>query len=551
MSAQTTTQAVPDRALTILIAAMGGEGGGGASPLGSEGGRLLLRWLTAAAGRMDFPVQSTLMPGTTQRTASTTYYVEIFPAARAALGGREPVLRLTARPGDVDVLVAYELLEAARVMQAGYAHAARTTLVASTHRAYTVLERASMTDGRFDADKALEASRACTRQALWFDMAQVAREIGCGQHAVVLGAIAASGVLPIAPEVWKEAIAQTGVSVQANQAGFEAGLLHGRRAAAQPVAMLPPAPVRRRQAAASQAGMVEAIEACYPAPLARIVREGALRVLDHQDQREADAYLDKVRAVFEREQAASPGAHALTQDVARHLALWMSYEDVIRVADLKSRAERFQRVREEVGAGPDDRVEVVEFLKPGIEELASVMPAALGRHLVAWAEARGWGHRFNVGLHVRSTSIHGLLMLRMIAALRPLRRLGYRYAYEHGLIARWLGAVEQAAGRDLELAGEIAQCARIVKGYSDTRRRAIDHFGRIFGEVVEPALQGGAAVEGLAAQVRRLRTAALDDPDGHSLARALDAIVRARTPHETDPHRGTRPCLAVPGGPPA
>ena len=66
----------------------------------------------------------------------------------------------------------------------------------------------------------------------------------------------------------------------------------------------------------------------------------------------------------------------LTRETARHLALWMSYEDVIRVADLKTRADRAQRVRAEVGAKPDEPVQVTEFLKPGVEEVASLLPRA-------------------------------------------------------------------------------------------------------------------------------------------------------------------------------
>ena len=67
------------RPITILIAALGGEGGG-----------VLTDWIVAAASQLGFPVQSTSIPGVAQRTGATTYYIEIVPvrAARASPRGR-------------------------------------------------------------------------------------------------------------------------------------------------------------------------------------------------------------------------------------------------------------------------------------------------------------------------------------------------------------------------------------------------------------------------------------------------------------------------------
>jgi indolepyruvate ferredoxin oxidoreductase, beta subunit len=49
------------RPITILIAALGGEGGG-----------VLTDWIVAAASQLGFPVQSTSIPGVAQRTGATT-----------------------------------------------------------------------------------------------------------------------------------------------------------------------------------------------------------------------------------------------------------------------------------------------------------------------------------------------------------------------------------------------------------------------------------------------------------------------------------------------
>ena len=97
---------LPERPITILIAALGGEGGG-----------VLADWIIAAATSQDYPVQSTSIPGVAQRTGATTYYVEIYPAKNSELGGKRPIMTLTPSPSYVDVMVASELLEAGRAMQ--------------------------------------------------------------------------------------------------------------------------------------------------------------------------------------------------------------------------------------------------------------------------------------------------------------------------------------------------------------------------------------------------------------------------------------------------
>jgi indolepyruvate ferredoxin oxidoreductase beta subunit len=86
---------LPERPLCILIAALGGEGGG-----------VMADWLIEAATQCGFPAQATSIPGVAQRTGATTYYLEIFPAKKENLQGRVPVLSLTPSPGNVDVMVA-------------------------------------------------------------------------------------------------------------------------------------------------------------------------------------------------------------------------------------------------------------------------------------------------------------------------------------------------------------------------------------------------------------------------------------------------------------
>ena len=201
------------RPITIVIAAMGGEGGG-----------VLTDWVVKAAEHAGFLVQSTSIPGVAQRTGATTYYVEIFPVPISDLDGREPVFALYPAAGDIDVMIASELLEAARAIQNGFVSPDRTALIASTHRVYTIGERSDMADGRLDEERLFSAAQELSKHAVIFDFRRVAEEAGSVLNAVLLGALAATPALPVIKrESFVAAIRGGGKAISSNLAGFEAG----------------------------------------------------------------------------------------------------------------------------------------------------------------------------------------------------------------------------------------------------------------------------------------------------------------------------------------
>ncbi len=416
---------LPERPITILIAALGGEGGG-----------VMADWLMEAATASGLPAQATSIPGVAQRTGATTYYLEIFPAKKSELGGRDPVLSLTPSPGNVDVMVASELVEAGRAMQNGYVSPERTTLIASTHRIYATVEKMQMADGRFDSARIVEAGKQLAKTTVLFDMRKLAQESGTVINAVLFGAMAGSGVLPLAREACEKAIRGGGRGAEASLRGFAAGFDVAAKARPVPAE---PAPTRRAT------GFDD------------IVKLGVERLTDYQGKDYADLYRERIR-MFEK------GEPRLAAEVARHLALWMAYEDIIRVADLKTRASRFERVRKEVDAKQGEPVVVIDYLKPGVEEFASLLPHFFGKKLIAWAERRGKLDAYNVGMHIKTSSVFGWLLVRSLAWLKPWRPMSYRYREEQALIERWLGLVAEAAKRDGALAFEIAECARLIKG---------------------------------------------------------------------------------------
>jgi indolepyruvate ferredoxin oxidoreductase beta subunit len=471
---------LPERPVTILIAALGGEGGG-----------VMADWLIDAATESGFPAQSTSIPGVAQRTGATTYYLEIYPVGREALAGREPVMSLTPSPGNVDLMVASELLEAGRAMQNGFVSPERTVLIASTHRIYATAEKMQMGDGRYDDERIVSAAGELAKRAVLFDMRQIAQESGTVINAVLFGAMAGSGALPLAREACEAAIRRAGRGAEASLRGFATGF--ERAASGMPQAPSKPKP--RAQLSAAQT-----------------VELGVARLRDYQGDAYADLY---------RRRLASLGSEdpQLLAAVARHLAVWMSYEDIIRVADLKTRASRFERVRREVGAKNGEPVIVIDYLKPGIEEFASLLPPALGRALVAWADKRGKLDAYNVGMHVRTSGVFGYLTVRSLAWLKPWRPHSYRYAEEQKLTERWLGCVREAAARSVPLAIEIAECARLLKGYGETHRRGKANFLAILDALVENPAEPDPARQAKA--IRRARESALADPEGKALGGAL------------------------------
>jgi indolepyruvate ferredoxin oxidoreductase beta subunit len=257
----------------------------------------------------------------------------------------------------------------------------------------------------------------------------------------------------------------------------------------------------------------------FPAETHSILREGASRCIDFQDRRYAILYFDRLEPIANLDHAAD--GFRLTIETGRFLALWMCYEDVIRVADLKTRRSRFERIREEVQAKPGEPVHVTEFLKPGLEELAAVMPRWVAWPLTAFARVTGLSGKLNVGMHVRTTSVGGFLLLRLLASLRPFRPLTSRWHEEQKLIGRWLTAITAAAKHHPGLALEIAECGRLIKGYGETHARGKSNFTRI----LETLIEGDAITDpqGRAKAIRAAREGALADPEGRKLEQSLEA----------------------------
>jgi indolepyruvate ferredoxin oxidoreductase, beta subunit len=490
------------RPITVTISALGGQGGGVVSD-----------WLVDIGRRAGYLVQATSVPGVAQRTGATIYYLEFFPLSALPADGRRPVFALMPNPGDVDVLVASEIMEAGRAMQRGLV-TDRTTLIASSHRIYAIDEKSRMGDGRADPTQVRALAREHSKRFIEFDMQAVAEAHGSVISAVMLGALCGSGALPFSPEVFVQAIRAGGIAVDSSLAAFEAA----RRTAADPV----PAAVEKAATAPVRAAAVvpktleDRITNSLPAAAQDVAREGVKRLIDYQDMAYARLYLDRLDAVAALERPHST-RFELTASVARGLALWMSFEDPIRVADLKIRTARGKRVLQEVLPTPGQLVSVTEFMKPRVEEICGMLPVGLGMWVLR-SKARVWLARFTGGRRIATSSITGFLQLYWLAGLRRWRRKTLRYSEEQARMVEWLALIANAAQSNHELALEIAECQQLVKGYGETHERGTSNLGRILQTA--RTMQGRP---GAAEQIAKLRAAALADDQGIALTRALNA----------------------------
>ena len=494
------------RPLTVLIAALGGEGGG-----------VLTDWIVAAAASQGFPVQSTSIPGVAQRTGATTYHIEFVPT-RLSASDRRPILALAPGVGDVDVVVASELMEAGRAIAGGFVTPDRTTTIASTSRSYLVVEKMAMADGRYDQDRLVAAIEKNSQKTLLLDLEAIARESGAMINAAMLGAIAGAGALPIPAEAFEAAIRADGKAVEINLSGFRAGF-----AAAQAGSRRHAEPLKRQRAAAASLADLEREIADMPEAARAFMTEGVRRLAAYQDLAYARLYLDRLKPIPDADAKAGGGGRLLAA-TARHLAVRMSYEDVIRVAQAKIDPSRFDRIAQELGVKPEQTFTVTEFLKPGIDEFCSILPRWLARFVLGLGERHPALGRAHWGMAINTASISGFLRFYVLASLRRFRRKTFRFREEQRAIEAWLSLIAQAAPLSAELAIEIAECASLIKGYGDTHKRGSDNYRLIVAQVIAPALAGGIPVRQAVDAIASARTAALVDPEGEALTKCLAAL---------------------------
>lgn len=508
----TTTDAAPIIKLAVL--AVGGQGGG-----------VLANWIVALAEANGWQAQSTSVAGVAQRTGATIYYVEMTPDR-----GRPPIFALSPAPGDVDVLIAAELMEAGRAIMRGFVTPDRTTLIASTHRILAVSEKIEPGDGLRDPAAVHDAAERSAARHVAFDMEKMAKSVGSVVSASLFGALGGSGALPFPRESYEHAIRASGRGVEASLAAFDAAW---RRAEAPadapedapaatpedapadaPTLSAPRGPKRLLAAWTPLAARRDAL----PPPARAIADAGLRKTIDFLDIAYGAEYLDRVEAALELDDAEL--GWRLTAAAAKHVANAMCYDDPIRVADVKTRGRRRGEIRRELQVDDATIVRVTEYLHPRLAEALECLPAGLA----GWVERRPrlyrWiDRRVDRGRRIRTDGLFGYLSLWIVGGMRPFRRRLKRHGHETRALDAWYARALTVASEDYDLAIETLNARRLIKGYSDTHARGTGKFDRI--------MAGLALIEGRADAadwMRRLIAAALSDEKGEALDGALKTI---------------------------
>ncbi len=487
--------------IKLAILAVGGQGGG-----------VLSNWVADLAELGGFDTQVTSVAGVAQRTGATIYYVEMAPK-----GQDKAVFALSPTPGDIDVLIASELMEAGRAVQRGFVTPDRTTLITSSHRILAVSEKQVPGDGRSNSAEVRESLALGAKDLICFDLERLALENGSVISSSLFGGLARSGALPFPIKLFEEVIRNSGRGVEASLNSFRAALNFDEANPDDANEKASPKPQGPRKLLTEWAKLERCV-ADLPEAVQSMAYAGLRKVVDYQDLEYGVEYLDHLQNILQTDDATRQ--YALTDAAAKHIANAMCYDDIIRVADLKTRASRNSRLRKEQQIPEDGIVQVTEYFHPRSEELISILPAAMGR----WAEtSRGMqkilGWLAGDGKRLRTDRLRGFLMLWMAAGLRTWRRSLLRHVTESEHLARLIATSMASAKGDYALGVEVFKCQRLIKGYSDTHARGHSKFDKVLS-----ALNQLAGREDAADWLRRAREAALQDEKGEALEGALKTI---------------------------
>lgn len=489
------------KTINFLIAALGGEGGG-----------VLTNWLIEIADRSGWHCQSTSLAGVAQRTGATIYYLEFM---ERMVGKSQPVMSLFPAQGDIDVALTSEIAEAGRMVSRGFISPDKTTLISSDHRVFGITEKTHTGDGTADRDLILAMSGRYAKRFVHFDMAEMVKRHGTVISAGMLGAVAGAGVLPFSREAFEQALAN-GKGAAANLSAFSeafdcaanggVGVVNPGASAEEPAFILP------QPTTAIGEELLPRIEVLPPA-VHEVTFQGVLKLVEYQDAAYAKTYLGHVEQFVAMDSEAS--GFQLTREGARWLALWMAFEDIPRVAQLKLRPTRDEMLRQEIGVTEAEPLKVSEYFHPRVEEVASLLPRRLGGALL---KSSLWRKAVNNTLgarQLRTDTIAVTLALRFLASLRHVRRHMLGFHHEWRMINAWLDAILTAG--DPALARELVECGRMVKGYGSTRHRTTTRLMRIVDGVKSSEIVSAETVS-------ELRSAAMQGEEEEPFQAALTAL---------------------------
>jgi len=252
-----------------------------------------------------------------------------------------------------------------------------------------------------------------------------------------------------------------------------------------------------------------------PEGSAPIVGEGIRLLIDYQGPSYAQLYVDRLRRFVGRSDVDA----GMFGEIARLMAARMSYEDPIRIAQLKLAAHAF-------AAGPPDLQPDIVVRKFRVDELVGALPAIVAEPVLDALDWVDWTHK-PVSIRFSSASRWGIRRLKIEAALRRWRLFSVRYTKERVWVERWLHMIDRSLTQQPRAAPAIVQTANMIQGYGSVYRHGLADWHAIIDGLVKPTFDGVLPLSNLAGAIAEARTAAMPDPRQVALKRKI-AEIRAR-----------------------
>jgi len=245
------------------------------------------------------------------------------------------------------------------------------------------------------------------------------------------------------------------------------------------------------------------------------VSDGIHLLMDYQGPSYAQLYADRVRRFVGRHGV----DETMLREIARLMALRMSYEDPIRIAQLK--LAEWEAARGDPRLLPGDMIG-----KFRLDELVGALPAAVAEPVLDALEWVGWTH-MPVSIRFSAKSRWGIRRLKIEAGLRRWRLFSVRYARERAWVERWLHMISRSLEKQPAAAPAMVQTATMIAGYGAPYRQALADWHAIIDGLAKPTFDGVLPLADLAGAVAEARAAATSDPRQVALKRSI-AEIRAR-----------------------
>lgn len=228
----------------------------------------------------------------------------------------------------------------------------------------------------------------------------------------------------------------------------------------------------------------------WPVVLHATLIEAVFQMSDYQSVAYARRYLNQVEQILGLEPEGA-GEFKLTQSYAKTLAMRMTYEDAVRVATLKIKPGRLERIRRDMNVKPGQILHVVDYLKPDAAEIYGIFPNFMVSPMLLLGKVTGIGYylekkHFTLPQHPKITTLTGYMTFRFLTWFKPFRMSSHRFHHEWKLIQEYTRQVTRYVRQDYELGLLIAESGRLVKGYGDTRRKMIKAVDRYYANVIAP-----------------------------------------------------------------